>query len=92
NAVIIGGNKTKITLLPTTSKRKRNVVVKIFYKNENLDNKRITSEKYQKITQLYLQLSEKDTTKTLWLDPPSLKIQFKKDNFRKDFFYIGIPD
>ena len=92
NPIIIGGNKTNIKLIPTNSRRNKNVAVKIFHRNEQLNNKRITSEKYQQILDLYQKLSKKDTSKTLWLDAPTLKIKYKKGEFEKDFYYQGIPD
>lgn len=91
NAVVIGGNKTNIKLIPTDSKKKKNVIVKIFHKNNYLDNKRITNEKYKQILKIYEQISIKDSSKTMWLDPPTLEIKYKNGNFHKDFFYIGIP-
>ncbi|UOE39145.1 hypothetical protein [Chryseobacterium oryzae] len=87
NAVIIGENKTNITLVP----RNKKVIVKIFRKNEYFDNKKISKEKYQQILSIYNQIFEKDSSKSLWLDPPILKIKYQKDNFKKDFYYIGVP-
>ncbi len=90
NAMIIGG-KTSIKLIPTNKKRAKNVTVKIFYQNENLDSRKISENEYKQIVDLYKQISIKDTAKTEWIDPPYFKIEYRKNKFKKDFYYIGIP-
>ena len=90
NAMVIGG-KTNIRLVPTYRNNKKNVKVKIFRHNEYLDTRKITTEKYTVILNLFSQISEKDTAKAIWIDPPSIEINFKKKDSIKRFYYIGIP-
>ncbi len=90
NAMIIGG-KTSITLIPTNKKRAKNVIVKIFYANENLDNRKISKNEYNQIVDLYKQISIKDTAKIEGIDPPYFRIEYRRNEFKKDFYYTGIP-
>ncbi len=90
NAMIIGG-KTNIKLIPTNKKRAKNITVKIFYRNENLDNRKISENEYNQIVDLYKQITIKDTAKNEGIDPPYFKIEYRKNNYTKDFYYIGIP-
>ncbi|MEC5395303.1 hypothetical protein [Bergeyella sp. RCAD1439] len=90
NAIVIG-SKTNIRLVPTYRKYKKNVKVEIFRHNEYLDSRKITTEKYNEILNLFSQISEKDSTKINWIDSPSIKINFKKKDSLRRFYYIGIP-
>ena len=91
NSAIIGGNKTNIKLIPKNSKIKNSVNVEIFSKNEYWDNRKITIERYNHILNLYNKLSEKDTAKTVSIDAPTLKVNYTKDNYNKEFYFEGIP-
>jgi len=97
NAVVIGGDKLTITLIPTYKKRTRPVIVKIFRRGEYFDNKRISYEQYQqisdiilKIKQEELELPKKQNYLIGILDGGSNSIYFKKDNTEKKFYTHGI--
>ena len=53
NAVLIGGNKTLIRLIPMTKKTLKNVNVIIFCRGTSFDNKRISKEKYDFIVNVF---------------------------------------
>jgi len=80
-----------LNIIPKKSNANKKVIVKIYRKNEYFDNKKISAEKYSQILNLYAQISEKDSSKTVWVDPPTLEIKYRKENYQKDFYYIGIP-
>lgn len=52
NAVVIGGDKLTITLIPTDRNRKRSVIVKTFRKGQYFDNRRISYQQYQQISDI----------------------------------------
>ncbi len=39
----------------------------------------------QKFSNLFSQISEKDTAKTIWIDPPSIEINFRKKTLLNAF-------
>ncbi|WP_226065470.1 hypothetical protein [Kaistella polysaccharea] len=90
NAMIIGG-ETSITLIPTNKKRAKNETVKIFYANKKLDNRKISKNEYNQIVDLYKQISIKDTAKMEGIDPPYFNIEYRRNEFKKDFCYTGNP-
>lgn len=91
NAIIIGANKTSIKLIPTTKNSVKNVNVKIFYKGNSLDNRRISKEKYDLIVDLFKKISIVDTLKISWIDAPTIKIKYKNKDFTKDFYHQRMP-
>lgn len=91
NAIIIGANKTSIKLIQTTKKSVKNVDVEIRYKENALDNRRISKEKYNLIVDLFKKISIVDTSKISWIDAPTIEIKYKNKDFTKDFYYQGMP-
>jgi hypothetical protein len=97
NAVVIGGDKLTITLIPTHKKRKRPVIVKIFRKGEYFDNKRISYERYQQISDIILtikqeelELQKKQNYLIGIVDGGSNSLYFKTDSTEKKFYTYGI--
>jgi hypothetical protein len=97
NAVIIGGDKLTITLIPTHKNRKRTVIVKIFSKGEYFDNKRISYQQYQQISDIILsikqeelELPKKQNSFIGILDGGSNSIYFKKGNAEKKVYTYGM--
>ena len=91
NAVLIGGNKTLIKLIPTTKKTLKNVNVIIFCRGNSFDNKRISKEKYDLIVDLFKKISINDSSKTIWIDAPTIKIKYRNKDFIKEFYYERTP-
>ena len=97
NAVVIGGDKLTITLIPTNKNRKRPVIVKIFRKGEYFDNKRISNKQYEQISDIILnikqeelELPKKENSFVGILDGGSNSIYFKKGNAEKKVYTYGM--
>jgi len=97
NAVMIGGDKLTITLIPTGKNRKRSVLVKTFRKGQYFDNRRISYQQYQQISDIIvsikqeeLALPKKENYNIGILDGGSNSIYFKKDNAEKKVYTYGM--
>ncbi len=97
NALVIGGDKPTITLIPTDKNRKRSVIVKTFRKGQYFDNRRLSYQQYQQISDIIvsikqeeLELRKKENYNVGILDGGSNSIYFKKGNAEKKVYTSGI--
>ncbi|MCW3160912.1 hypothetical protein [Chryseobacterium oryctis] len=97
NAVVIGGDKLVVTLIPTHKKKKRPVIVKIFRKGEFFDKKRISYEQYQQVSGIILSIKQgelevpqKQNYLVGILDGGNNSITLKKDTLEKKLNIYGI--
>lgn len=97
NVMVVKGDKLIITLIPTMSKRKKSVIVKILRNNEQYDNRRLTYTEYEKIFELIVKTNQKELelpknqNYTVGvLDGGSNSITLKKDSVEKKLYTHGI--
>lgn len=97
NVMVIKGDRLVIILVPTTSKRKRSVIVKTLKNNEQYDRRRISQLEYTKISAIILKTSQEDIelpkhpNKVIAItDGGSNSITLRKDSIEKKLYTRGI--